>query len=444
MKRVTIVMALSLVGIGLVGVPARAHDVKDPVCRMIVDSDTTKYRHKLGNKTFYFCAKACQVKFAQNPEKYEKLAGQLEKQDLHEYEVELQTSPNPVSGQPVELAFTIRYAEDKKLVQDFELIHERLFHLLMVSEDLSWFEHQHPVRGEDGIFRKTWKFPRPGRYILYADFTPADGDNQVKPLPLTVGGGPERTYPLTPDRKLVKQVGDYRISLQVRGRPLRMEKAAVLTYTIRDRRGRAIRNMQPFIGAPGHLIAISQDGKEVVHTHALHPTRSDSMEENAIRITPAMATEKGPSFSFKLTVPTGGLYKTWAQFMHRNRVITVPFTFHFQDLWTSKVAGSRSSQLVCPVMKNPIADKSAAPSLLVNNVPVYFCCSGCDEPLKKEPGKYLKAPVKDPVTQKSFRVTATTPKVEHNGGLFLFSSPESREIFRQDPGKYVKPGGSSQ
>lgn len=334
MRYLTRMLALAILGAGLLALPTHAHDVKDPVCRMTVDSDTAKYKHKLGNKSFYFCSKQCQVNFAKNPAKYEKLAVQLEKQDLHEYEALLETSSNPVAGKPVDLAFTIRYADTKKLVQDFEMIHERLFHLLLVSDDLSWFEHQHPIRGSDGIFRKTWTFPRPGNYTLYADFTPADGDNQVKPLPLVVGGGEARTYPLTPDAKRVKQVGDYRVELTLRPTAaLTMEKPVILTYTVKDKQGRPLRNMQPFIGAPGHLIAISEDRKEVVHTHAIHGSAEPPMEKGAIHVTPAMSTEKGPAFSFKLTTPTSGLYKVWAQFMHRNRVITVPFTFLVQDLW---------------------------------------------------------------------------------------------------------------
>jgi YHS domain-containing protein/plastocyanin len=344
--RLLALLSALVAAVALPAAPARAHNVKDPVCRMLVDSDTTKFKHKLGNKTFYFCSKQCQVSFARTPEKYEKLAAQLEKQDLHEYRVDFETSSPAVAGQPVAMTFAIRYAEDGKLVQEFERIHEKWLHLLMVSEDLSWFEHQHPVRGEDGLFRLTWTFPRPGRYRLYADFTPSDGDNQVKPLPLAVDGGPARAVPLKPDGKRARQVRDYRIDLQVRHEPLRMEKAAVLTYTIRDRRGRPVRNMQPFIGAMGHLVAISQDGKEVVHTHAVDGTVAPPMEAGAIHVTPAMATEKGPAFSFKLTLPTGGLYKTWAQFMHNNRVLTVPFTFQVEDLW-----GQPTSTAVTKKMK---------------------------------------------------------------------------------------------
>lgn len=340
MVRSLVMSALMALVLTITSIPAQAHEVKDPVCRMTVDSDTAKWKHKLGNKSFYFCSKQCLEKFNAAPEKYETLAAQLEKQDLHEYTVELETSPDPVAKQPVELALAIRYKEDGKLVQDFEETHERLLHLVMVTEDLSWFEHQHPVRGSDGIFRLTWSFPRPGRYTLYADFTPADGDNQVKPVQLTVGGGPGRTVPLTPDRARRKQVGDLTVDLRVQPEPLRMEKQALLTYTLRDRSGRPVRDMQPFIGAPGHLLAIRADGKEVVHTHSITGSAQPPMEKGALHVTPAMATEQGPAFSFKLTLPSSGLYKTWAQFMRGNRVITVPFTFGVEELWASPTAAA--------------------------------------------------------------------------------------------------------
>ena len=345
-----ILAMLALVLAAALGTPASAHDVKDPVCRMIVDSDTTRFTHKLGGKTFSFCSKACQTRFARAPEQYETLAAQLASAPGRDYMVEFQTTPrSPVAGQPVTLTFAIRYADSQELVRDFEVIHEKWLHLLMVTEDLAWFEHQHPVRGEDGRFRLTWRFPRPGRYRLYADFTPADGDNQVKPIALRVGGGAAPRTPLRPETRRVKRIGEYRVELTVRPEPLRMEQAALLTYTLRDRRGRPIREMQPFIGAPRHLIAISQDGEQVVHTHSLHGTSAFSMAKEAsmgesghLVVTPEMATEKGPAFSFKLTVPTSGVYKTWAQFMHRNRVITVPFTFQVAEIWETASTGSTS------------------------------------------------------------------------------------------------------
>lgn len=345
MKRLVIALGLAALAAVLPPLPAQAHDVKDPVCRMTVDSDTARYRHKLGNRTFYFCSKQCQGNFSRSPEKYEKLAAQLEKQDLHSYTATVVTSEPVTAGRPVTMDFQISYADSKKPVTEFEVIHERLVHLLMTTEDMSWFEHQHPVRTGDGRFRLTWTFPRPGKHRLYLDFTPADGDNQVLPLSLTVGGGAETTRALTPDVKRAKQIGDLRFELKIQGEPFRMEKPLLITYVIRDNRGRAVRDLQPFIGAMGHLLAISQDGKEVIHTHSLQTVSQPAMrgEREPFRVTPAMVTDTGPAQSFKLTVPTGGLYKTWAQFARHGKVYTVPFTFLVQDLWAKSTALDRAA-----------------------------------------------------------------------------------------------------
>ena len=108
----------------------------------------------------------------------------------------------------------------------------------------------------------------------------------------------------------------------------------------------------------------------------------------------------------------------------------------------SKAAGAHGAALICPVMKSPIKDRAKAPHVMVNNVPVYFCCADCPASFKKEPAKYLKSAVKDPVTGKPFKVTAKTPKIEHGDTLFLFSSAQTQATFRQHPGKYVKPHAS--
>lgn len=107
----------------------------------------------------------------------------------------------------------------------------------------------------------------------------------------------------------------------------------------------------------------------------------------------------------------------------------------------AKPAGAAGAKpLICPVMKKPIADKSKAPFLVVNNEPVHFCCAGCSASVREEPAKYLKQPLKDPVTGKPFKVTAKSPKMEHGGALFLFASAKTHETFHANPGKYARHG----
>ena len=336
---------------GLMPIAAFAHDVTDPVCRMSVDSDTTPFHEKIGGKTFFFCTKACKAKFHAAPAKYSKLATALAHGGRHTYTVAL-TTPTPAQpNTPTALILSIRYGDGSKaLVRDFELVHEKLVHLVLVSDDLSWFRHEHPTRGADGQFHLTWQFPHAGGYHAYADFTPADGDNQILSAPLTVGGGvslaANRPAALVPETQWTRTVDGLTFSLAVQpGVVLRANSPALLTYTIRDQAGRPVRDMEPYLGAMGHLIALKQDLVDVVHTHALHslPANAAPVSENGLKLTTAMATDRGPAQTFKLTLPSSGVYKVWAQFQRKGHVYTVPWTFRVKDLWDSSTPVASSS-----------------------------------------------------------------------------------------------------
>src|SRR5450755_1541817 len=52
-----------------------------------------------------------------------------------------------------ELRFAVTDPHTGKPVEHFQLVHEKLFHLFVVSQDLSWFEHAHPAAEPGGVFR---------------------------------------------------------------------------------------------------------------------------------------------------------------------------------------------------------------------------------------------------------------------------------------------------
>lgn len=43
---------------------------KDPVCGMVVDEKTAKWKATYKGKTYYFCCQGCKVAFEADPEKY--------------------------------------------------------------------------------------------------------------------------------------------------------------------------------------------------------------------------------------------------------------------------------------------------------------------------------------------------------------------------------------
>jgi YHS domain-containing protein len=44
--------------------------VKDVVCGMTVNSETTQYKSEYKGETYYFCASGCKTAFNKDPEKY--------------------------------------------------------------------------------------------------------------------------------------------------------------------------------------------------------------------------------------------------------------------------------------------------------------------------------------------------------------------------------------
>ncbi|MBW7883018.1 MAG: YHS domain-containing protein [Caldilineaceae bacterium] len=44
--------------------------VKDPVCGMMVDTETTQLKSEYKGKTYYFCAPGCKTAFDKRPEAY--------------------------------------------------------------------------------------------------------------------------------------------------------------------------------------------------------------------------------------------------------------------------------------------------------------------------------------------------------------------------------------
>ena len=305
---------------------------------MNTDTDTTPYRETIGGKTYYFCSEGCKARFDKSPASYLTLAQRLT-HGGQTYRLVLDAPPRPVPGRPTPLSFVIREMPSGQIVRDFEIVHEKRLHFLIISQDMAYFEHQHPTLGTNGRFRIAWTFPRVGRYLLFADFTPADGDNQVLRTTLDIGGPARLTVPptLTPDTDQIKVVGDTRVQIVRRPLPMKAGRQTLLTYTFTDLKGRPRTDMQAILGVMGHLVALNGDERTILHTHALHGVASGSYgaamlammqagQAEAVPVTPDMVTQTGPSFTFKLTLPEPGHYKLWAQFQRQNKWLTVPWT----------------------------------------------------------------------------------------------------------------------
>ncbi|MDN3017387.1 hypothetical protein PH210_14400 [Paenibacillus sp. BSR1-1] len=194
-----------------------------------------------------------------------------------------------------------------KPIQSFDTVHEKKMHLFLVSKDLSYFSHIHPeYKGNGEFFFKT-AFPVGGDYKLISEFTPkGGGDPSVESHWLQVEGAPAKEVPLVADKKLTKLVEDKKVSLSFEN--LTAGKTSHITFTIRDAQSnKPIKNLEPFLGAMGHAVAINRDAEKYLHIHPM------TIEGN------------GPKVTFMTLFPEKGIYKIWGQFQQNGKVFTVPF-----------------------------------------------------------------------------------------------------------------------
>ncbi|WP_285774303.1 hypothetical protein [Microtetraspora sp. NBRC 13810] len=209
-------------------------------------------------------------------------------------------------GEPAELRFTV-LGPGGEPVTAYRVEHDKKLHLIVASRDLSGFTHIHPELSADGTWSVELTLPRPGAYRMFADFAPdraegmtlgadlhATGDYEPKPLPRAV-----RTA--TVDGYTVELRGDL-----VPGRSSR------LTLKV-SKDGEPVTDLQPYLGAYGHLVALRAGDLAYLHVHP------DGEPGDG-------TTRPGPEITFYAEVPSRGDYRLFLDFQHDGKVRTADFT----------------------------------------------------------------------------------------------------------------------
>ncbi len=242
---------------------------------------------------------------------------------------DLVTEPAPpLPRQPVVLTLTLREAASGAPVNDLQLEHQRLLHLIVVSDDLAFFDHVHPTRVGQGQFRLQYRFPTSGPYHLFVDFVSAAAGPQHASVPLVVAG--PAPPPVALDQgPLTVDASNAHVELSVDPWPPRVGQPTRLTFHL-TQEGRPLDMLEPYLGVAGHLVAVSQDLQEYVHTHPGEHPMGGAMEDMEMPMAPAGA-HFGPDVTFTLTFQRPGLHKVWGQFSLDGDTFTAPFVLSVVD-----------------------------------------------------------------------------------------------------------------
>lgn len=228
------------------------------------------------------------------------------------YYMDFKTAPSSVTpNQEVTLTMTPKIKGKEKELVPLQDEHTKKIHLIVVSDDLSYFDHIHPEYGADGTYKVNTKFPVGGNYTLFADFKPSGGNHTVDKLNVNVTGqkAAERKYGA--DKLTATSSDGFSVTLLPEGGKLETNVQVHLSAVLKQN-GKDVdpSTLEDYLGAKAHMVVISLKDKEYLHVH------------------PGIENGK---FDLHTTFEKPGLYRGWIQFQSKGKVHTTDFVLNVKQ-----------------------------------------------------------------------------------------------------------------
>ena len=258
--------------------------------------------------------------------------------DVRDYRLDFKTIPPVVvAGQKATLLFKISHPGFDAVIQKFEVVHDRQYHLFVISQDMEYFQHIHPQQRPDGTWLIDVTLPKAGYYKVLSDFLPAGGSTQFIARPLITAGymgdlAGDSAH-LVPDTDRKKTVDDLTAEVSFDPPTFVAGLYGHLNFRLTDAAtGRAVTDLQTYLGAFGHTLIMSEDMGDYVHSHPLDiSTVSDESGPKSFMLPAGVDPETlrgGPEVTFEGLMPKPGRYRAWTQFRRNNKLYTFSTTFN--------------------------------------------------------------------------------------------------------------------
>jgi len=241
------------------------------------------------------------------------------------YRLTITTNPTVVeANQPFSLTLDIFEADGTTPVAEFDEVHTKLLHLILVSEDLTEFLHLHPDYDGNGKFiLNDALLPKAANYVIFADFTPTSDEQQVIRGTLNTQNAVSVTPELTTSEAEFA-VGSLKVHLEI-PEVLNAGEETVIGFHVTDTEsGDPVDDLDEYLGAAGHLVILDNTANVYIHTH---PAEGDHDMNNM----DGMNMHYGPDVRFEATFPDTGLYAMWLQVQYQDEVYTFPFVVNVTD-----------------------------------------------------------------------------------------------------------------
>ncbi|MBY0455957.1 MAG: hypothetical protein K2V38_01320 [Gemmataceae bacterium] len=218
--------------------------------------------------------------------------------------LDLKTRDGLKAGVAAKLRFTVPDAGGKP-VRAFAVAHDAKVHFILIRQGLDTFAHLHPdVDPATGVLSAEYTFPKGGVYHLFADYQEPGGMPTTATARVEVGGDAPPAAGLKAD--VPGLLAGEMVAAKVSVEGAKAGSEAKVRFEVLDG-GKPVTDLEPYMGAMGHLVVVSADGKQYVHAHP----DEKAAAKNVV--------------TFGAAFPSPGFYKGWGQFKRGGQVRVVPF-----------------------------------------------------------------------------------------------------------------------
>jgi hypothetical protein len=263
--------------------------------------------------------------------------------DVRDYSLEFRTDPPIVrAGQKTTLLLKVFRPGSGDPVNSFEWVHTKQWHLFVVSQDMEFFEHIHPVMAPDGTWSIDVTLPKPGYYEVLSDFFPSEGAAQFLAHPLVtagyVGDLVADSAHLIPDPvPITKTVDDLTVRVSYDPPTFIAGQLSRINFHLTDTTtGLPVTDLQTYLGAFGHALMMSEDMVDYVHVHPVNivPGSTEDGAPPIFLISPDADLDKirgGPDVTLEALFPRASRYRVWMQMQRHDEVHTFVVTLSVDE-----------------------------------------------------------------------------------------------------------------
>jgi len=222
---------------------------------------------------------------------------------------------HPEAGRSV-LTFEV-WQPDGAPVTAFTPNHGKDVHLIVVRHDMTGYQHVHP----EPVGTGRWTVPvdlGPGAWRVIADVVPVEsGDPVAVHADLTVPG--DWTPEPLPAPAADVEVDGYGVRLDG---SLVAGQGRTLTFSV-EKDGRPVTDLQPYLEAYGHLVALREGDLAYLH---VHPADHSANYDGSTGAGTDGHGPAGPDIAFIAVAPSPDSYRLFVDFQHADVVRTAELT----------------------------------------------------------------------------------------------------------------------